>query len=570
MGFRRQLGICRRRVFAIALATLLSIGSASLAAEAWRPLVPEDWLAVAATPDWQATEAKLTKLLAKFSYNYAGASAALLQLAGVDQLGVADGEVVVGVAGSPNGQAAGLVPFALLPVDDFTTLVESLGGEVTGDVGVATLLGFDVCLAPGGGWALAMPLEQLELAQTIVERSRHPPRDADIPAADLTVELSPAGLDFAIARADAVDWRSRKRILNRGLNWPPSLTLIDAAIAQNGPLLARWRERFDGLKVGFTIGDEDRLVAEVVGPLREPIASLPTGAAKGVDLPAPSPMARLTGRGDGPTSDLLVDLYLAYARGRPDEVDSPGYPLEPYQHFVAATRAAMQHVKHFSLIARTQPTDQSPLLANQAILLKLDDRSAFEAAAAEAILRWNAVVAGADAQMQIAFDTKRYEHRGRPLLEFSVDMIDAINVGVSPEIRTLMQRLFGEDSRYAWRLLPIGESHALFADLPLEDAIELCDQLEGVDAAVAEEQAPTIDRWQAEVYLDRFLAWQSQVLEVTQGRVLGGRRSRTMASSPPLQIDATADASQLKVQATLQPQTLQAMAGYLSGDASDR
>ncbi|MEM6799317.1 MAG: hypothetical protein AAF589_07360, partial [Planctomycetota bacterium] len=109
-------------------------------------------------------------------------------------------------------------------------------------------------------------------------------------------------------------------------------------------------------------------------------------------------------------------------------------------------------------------------------------------------------------------------------VEFHVDMVDAVDVGVSPEVRRLMDQFFGDGGRYTWRLIQVSDRLALLTDLPWAEARALAEQVEASPQASGGPKAngdeAAAGAWKLSVDPVRYLAWQRRVTQLMQGRPL--------------------------------------------------
>lgn len=549
----------------------LVIASACLASEpaaqGWRARLPDGWLAIAAARDAAKTEQAIVGLLDDLAFDYAGIVDQLRLAAGLGDVVLASREVVVGWAVDPSsGDHGNTAPyaFALAPTDDFAGFVRSCRGEMAGAVGVTTLVGVDLCLVPCRGWAFVAEVERLEAARGVMRRvAELPPgrptlSSADAAGPDLMLQLSPAGLDHAWRRAAATDPKARRRALAEGVPWPPTLAAFDAAFGQNAPLLDAWRGRLRGAQLTARVENQQvrfRLTAPLVDP------PPPGGAALPALATAMNPsrvVAELRGTA-GPLSKLVGPLYLAYAKGRPDEIDARAYEEANYRDFADAAARALSHVEAFHAVALPRGEGE-PVLAGQAVLVRVDDRDAFLAATSRVASRWNTLVSASRARMPLLFEADPAPEVGG--LAFSVDMVKAFGVRRSREIDQLLQGLFGPDGRWHRLLLPVRQDLVLLADLPTAEAVAIAKRL--ADANPAAGPSPPVDppAWRGTLEVDLAAALLQTWRKANRpgGRV---REAAPIRRSPPLRARAELVQAEFRCEAVISRDTLRAIGGSL-------
>ena len=548
---------------ALWLLIALFVGPTRAAEEPWRPLLPNGWLAVAVTHDVEATEKKFASLLDDVGLQYNSVFASLKQAAGVGGFEFEAGELVLGLA--KPGPDAPAYWFALVPAREFATFVQAVGGEMTGDLGVVTLLGVDLCLAPCGDWAIVTSLDQLAVAEKAMQKSAQATAQAT-KASDLAIELSAAGIELLITRADEQDDALRNRSLRGALVWPPKLEAVDAALAQNLPLLRRWSTLLDGLRAEATLDDAGELRVVLSAPLREP----PTGAAKPAAAALAQPPAgpgiiELTGSGASPFAKPLLELYLAYLNGRPDVVDAKRFPAQSYTEFSQAVAAVFGQVEGFSSRLVEHVGADAPLYSNQAAVVSVADGDAFLDATRNVVSKWNALVAEAEPEVDLQFETKPIKLADCDGLLLDVDMVEAMKLGVSAEMRQIMHQFFGGQGRYAWRALKLSDSRVLLMDLPKQQAEAVARQLAKQPALGGNASPPKADSsWQANVRMDRYLTWQRRVQRVMRG-VEGDAVQPTQPRPATLDMQLTTRGGKLELRACTSRKSLRTLGEMQTG-----
>jgi len=541
-----------RLLLTITCAIQLAAGSAAFAIEPWRPLLPDGWLAVASTPDVETAEKKFAALLDDVGLQYNSVFAALKAAAGIDQLRLGRGDVVLGLAQSESNSPA--YWFALAPTRDFADLLDSLGGEMTGDVGVATLLGVDLCVAPCGDWAIVTSLDQRQIARQAMQRGVKAP-DRHAGEYDLALELSTAGIELLAVRAKQGDEQHRERTLRGALVWPPRLEVLDAALARNQPLLACWSKLFDGLRAEATVRDTGQLKLQLSAPLRQQ----PTVGKSGdghsgdgqavVELPVLAPntptIATAHGSGRAAIAEPLLQLNLAYAEGRADELGARRYSAQPFAEFRTSAAVALGQIKGFTAGIVSHQDKQAPLYSNQLAIVAVEDADAFLSTSRDLIDKWNSLIKESQPEVALLFRTHDLTLAGLEGVLFDVDMVEAMKLGTAPEVREIMDQFFGGKGRYGWRVLKLNDSRVLIMDLPTSEAERMAQLML---AAQAQSSISPAEPWQVEVRLDRYLHWQQSIQRVMQATPAKPNPPAT-SGSPTLEIQLSTKEGKLQVTA---------------------
>ncbi|MEM6799108.1 MAG: hypothetical protein AAF589_06310, partial [Planctomycetota bacterium] len=375
--------------------------------EAWRALLPDGWLAIASLrPDLDSVDAEVATLLDDLSFNYESALATAREVLELANLELGAGRLVIGVAETPANEASGSerFEFFLLPIRSFEEAISALGGEVVGDVGIATLLGKELCLAPCGDWLFIVDLEHLDIAQARMASAVDQPATAG-PTHDFTAELSADGMAWvAKLSTRAGNEATRRRVLRGLLRWPPNFDALKAATAENAPLVEGFRELFTTLQTSVDLGVDHGVSWRLAGCLSKPApqASAETGAALPDSVTASS-IASVQGSGRGPVSHTLLRLLLAYYEGRPDEIEARAYPNEAFAEFADRVFASAQRVDWFDAAIVTHADGDLPLYSNQAALLTVDRFDTFASALEDVFASWNRLVAKSGAATELVF-----------------------------------------------------------------------------------------------------------------------------------------------------------------------
>ncbi|MEM6330769.1 MAG: hypothetical protein AAF790_11015 [Planctomycetota bacterium] len=557
------------------------------AAEAWRAYLPAGWLAICTAPgDLDSLEVRVEQVLLDLAFDYTPVLDSIRTAAGLSELSLTSDRLVVGLA-KPGAQAkpdadGEPVVFAMLPLADFAGAVERVGGEITGEVGVATLLGVDLCLAPCDRWVLVGSLDNVELLRAAAKQERGatpnpaagviPPGPATHTPDDVAVEFSASGLAWLQERAERAPGGNRRRWALRGLlRWPPTVAALDAAVATNPPLVGFAQRRLAGVHTGVAATPSGGLRWRTTATLLQRPAS--QAGSVGRSLPAgvaASAIGSLRGSGRGPAADTLSRLLLAYTQGRSDEIGADRFPADAYARFADAAAAALRQVQWFDAAIVHRDTGL-PLYSNQAALLTVDDADQLAASLRVLAARWNEVVEASEAETALRFDATDFNRDGLRGVEFSVDMLEALDVGVSEEIKLLLERFYGSGGVYSWRLVAIpgrvdGQSRAaLLTDFPWPQAATLAKQIQASPKAAnaSASNATPRDAWSGTLCPTGYLEWQQRVTNALRGRPIPKPTERPEGGRPRLSFQASVDGLRLNFEAMVNRDGLRAAGASL-------
>lgn len=555
------------------LASLLLLTSNVHAQDHWRDHLPAKTLGFVVAPDLETAESKLAGVLDDLSFNYTGLLAEIKSTAGLGEFEFSQRATVIGLA-SDSEEANRYFPFALLPTGEFEALVHAMEGDVTGDLGVVPVMGTDLALVPAGDWTALTLLEHAGAVRPAgngpkLQSQQETPVGAP---GDLSVEITTLGYQHLQSRAGGIQARRKRRAL-RSESWPPRLEYLDAAYLLNRPLLDHLHRQFDAAQFSLSVDEALDVNALLHLPLKSTVFEETESdenaaefgryaAADSLLLPERDVIWSTAGDG-GLLLEQVSKLRLAYDRGRPDEIDAVAYVQVRFAEFAAASWAAYQYIERFELQSFTVSEGQ-PVAANQAILLRLSDRQAFEGEFKKMVVAWNRLVSESAAKMPVKFETRPLKREGQTGWEFDVNMAEAFGMQMTPELRTMLNGYYGNEGHLIWRMVRIGEDHCLVSDLPWKETQLIVENLTDNNATREAKQSQP-NRIQGMLYADRYLAWQEQQRKAMLGdtKVIGGKKKEAMPGAPPVRFDAAIEQGGLSLRFNADRETLQAVGEYL-------
>ncbi len=529
----------------------------------WRAYVPAGTLALGSCrSDLESLEADFVAAMDDLTYEYVGSLTSVRHFSELLNFEPGAGRVVLGAAETQQADSHGGDPcfFALIPVASYEEAVRDLGAEQVGDIAVLGFLGLEFCLAPCGEWIFVTSLEHQDVArQASLGNGQLRPRET---LSDVHLEMDNRGLELLTEwSAEVSDSARRRHGLRELLRWPPSLEAVQAAISQNGPLMAACKELFAGADLGLSFDKTSGMTWQMRGDLSNQSDS--TAVAIGHEFPEAivgNALATFSGPGQGPLSDTLESLCLAYTKGRPDEVEAKQYDEEAFAAFQESFGKTRSHVRwcHAALLPHAE--GPLPLYSNQAVLLTVDDFEGFAGNLRASFMAWNELVRTSNAQLAVLFAHQPFQEGVLRSDSFSVDMVEALFDDAAPEVRKIFEQFYGKGGRYVWRSFRLDDNRVLLTDLPREEAESLARQVaaEG-DTQPAEE----LGTWRAKLKPAALMRWQARVQQVMAGRPVDRRMGKPEAAPPRVDLRADVVDGQIVLSAQVTRQALRSIGGEL-------
>ena len=203
---------------------------------------------------------------------------------------------------------------------------------------------------------------------------------------------------------------------------------------------------------------------------------------------------------------------------------------------------------------------------NQFLLIRCNDADDQMDAVVEAIKAWNWLMDNADGEiMQLGSNETKI--RGRDAIQFDADMTaifapDPNSIAV-PEIRAIMERLFGKDGHFRLQVVRLHDKAVLVACASVAQTEQLIAELDAEKAATTESSSrdtlPDNRCFQAVINPHEFSKWRQTAKHVEMGEVLGGPVVKIFPNSPPVTAVLEVETGRLGAHVTCPDETMRAL-----------
>lgn len=442
----------------------------------------------------------------------------------------AKGDLVVGLAESTAGSPA---LFLMIPVADFDEFVTGLEG-VAGEESEIQLAGQRLLAVRRGNWALLT-----SVSGAIAKQTFNPPENL-VEAAGPLFDPDERGAISVIVPGDALRRAStligesgktpeelerlRRSFSLRDIRWNQPGDWAELLLVY-GPLVESLAQHTDGVLIqgrgaeNADVALSGTLLAKA-GETQEPGT---TSATKAAVLELPARQAFLTAVGPTATSwtPVGIELFLGHLASRTHELGVAQFPADEWEGFRESVHALVRKTTSASLIA-VAPGKEEPQLANQAVLLEVEDAEQFLSSVQELTTDWNRLLENADREVELVFDAKPLELAGRNGTRFVVDLPTAFQASHIPEVRTVLTRLFGNTGEMRIDVLPLDGNRVLVSQFPPETTSELI-------GAIGEQKPaePKDQQWILEFVPQVYQDWQNTTfLASFEGNIVGWKPRR--------------------------------------------
>lgn len=478
----------------------------------------------------------------------------VLQLEGVER----DGVTVVGVARQAEG---GYLPFALLPVTDYKTFVRAGDGDAGLAVTPFTLAGEELLASRRGNWVLltnvvedsstlgALEAKTAELLATLSQEQL------------FSGVVTPQGLAHlkSLAKSTPATSRSlayRRRLLaSRGIDWTDPADWRER-LAWHAPSVERWAEQSEMVVAGVDIADDKEI------ELRLKIA--PKQALEATRAPIALPAATLPDQrqvvlAEGPLASPWTTVGLATMVDRilaaPDAVGVDYFDpsaTSAWQETVLKVGEELQAVR-FWMIA---PQKDQPVMCNSAYLCQVEEADAFLEALDASFAAWNVLIERSRRDEDLIFETATLEVEGLTGKRYSVDLPSAVRQEDIPDVREVMQQMFGRNGRMVVDVVPISPQHVLVSDLtdPLRN------QLIGLLKEATLPEASEASGWTIAIEPAAWQDWSNDVKRISMGGNIIGWKPKRLASESQVVVHAQTQESTLAIEANIPGDVVAAIA----------
>jgi hypothetical protein len=211
---------------------------------------------------------------------------------------------------------------------------------------------------------------------------------------------------------------------------------------------------------------------------------------------------------------------------------------------------------------------------NQFLAVQVASAAEFSARAAELVKLWNAFNMAAEPSTGLLFEMQPVEIGGRAATRCTLDIAAAEGTPDIPEIRQLMERLFGPERKMQVFIVPIDETTVLLAIATAEQtaqeiqAIAARDSTNWNDPAIAtvNELLPRESDWRVFFSPAAYSTWGAREIGATLGDVIGMPKPRVISASPAVGLSGGVNGRELWIDAVVPAQTLHASGAAWSGE----
>lgn len=529
--------VARRLVAFFLLAASAGFGYADLPAQQdWRSHLPGEWLATVEIDSLERLEERLPSLLKPWGLETPPIEAWLANiLPGAkfdDRPWVA--ALVVGADGQP-------VPLVFLPAENFDRFCESLEADPAEDLAIATVGGFDIALQECGGWV------RIGLLDNDVDANPVGTAPPNAGKQNLRLNVSSTGWEQA---AEFLNTRRQGEIAaGQGRvspwRWPQRISDILDRLALFGPLA----QRLAGYDCTITIGvdwDEatDSLRATVDIPTPTPVASSVTKAPV---ILTNKPIFWAVSPGIVP--EVAVDLFLAWTRCRPEQVEASSYPQTEWEAFADAQRTMIGRCDSASYVMHF-PEEGQPVSANEVVAFTWNGSQASLGEALNATnAAWNRLLKATDSRTPSPVSTTPLNDNRGWLM--TVDLFENAGLDFTPELEALFDRFYGHGGKMVRQVVSSGQQEWRIVMHPSFD-----------DPNAASLPAPeTAAFLYGEVSIHRLLAWNQMVDDIGKEEDVGRRVRPPMDPTAPARFELTGG-NTLHAEAVMSQATYEAAVKY--------
>jgi hypothetical protein len=594
----------------VCIATVLTLPALSRAADVLAE-VPNGALGFVLVRNLSAVDAKVGQLASLLQRNIPRPLGFLKDFAGISDGLNPDGDFLLALFSSTNGSEQSLVFCVWLPVTDYDRFLSSLGATTIDGVAAATIAGEDLLVAQRGEWALVMDPDQRERIAELAVAEPAPPRlpawDKWIAANDVTVVAFSPGVRTLVASfaADgAADERSpdanNRDFARRNPNANPRLyysarryvTLAD--MWENAktefqkwsaamPELAGAMRQADIVGCGLRIDGSGNAQASVRVALGKS-ASTPLFGAGGKGS-SELPPSLYTGGGfvSNGAGRVPPAILSAYARGYARYLAAEMKVEERTELDEASLKRLMEagekaaglvHSIHFV----SQPGEAAqPIYSNDFMVVRVSSAGAFVEHAKEVMRLWNSANRNAKGDTRLVFDLDDTKIGETPATLYSLDMATLEGGLILPEVRQVMEKLFGPDGKLRLWIVPADEHTVLLAAATPDQmtaALKVLGEKQNIDwnrNGLRECNAllPAESDWRVFVDPHRYLDWQRREQAAIAGvPIIGGTLVRDFPASPPVGIAGGFCDGELWLEAAALAPTVKSADTYLARNRS--
>jgi hypothetical protein len=209
-----------------------------------------------------------------------------------------------------------------------------------------------------------------------------------------------------------------------------------------------------------------------------------------------------------------------------------------------AVKKAASEVR--SVVVLSQPGEKpQPVYSNEFLAVRVGSSSQFAEQAREAMRLWNSASRGAKGETKLVFDVEETKVGERNATLYSLDVASLDGGAAVPEVRQIMEQMFGPGGKLRLWIVPLDETTVLMASATPEQVAEVVKVAkqkkpiawsEGELTEVAR-MLPGEADWRGFVDLHQYFEWKRRESTAMIGvPVIGGPMVRDFPSAPPVAV----------------------------------
>lgn len=475
-------------------------------------------------------------------------------LEGVDM----GGDVAVGLLrlGTRN-----YTPFVLLPVNDYKAFVQAGDGDAGLVYTPLTIAGEELIGSQRGRWALIInPIEDVNDLGRLDEKFASKITDAVNDETLVTIAVPPQGVSelrrIASSRSEA-PYRvaSRRRMLaNRKMNWTSISDWEERLTLYRAPIIHLCKS-CDTMVLSADIGEQQSIEVELHLLSEKP----PTIADTQITLPAVEVdgqrhFAIAEGPWNSPWVEMAMKMYVDHASTGSDAVGITYFSTAEFNSLRKTVMKASGMIQSMRALA-IAPEKDAPSMSNSALLLEVTNSEEFLGVVDGAMTEWNELVNKSRRNIDFVFESKPLvvgDHSGK---RYSIDLPSAFREEDVPEVRQVMDKMYGRNGLMVADVLPVDKTHVLISDLP--DALR-----DGLLKGATDAQTQPVDNpagWTLVLDPAAIQDWNNLVQRHVNGENTIGWKPKPLECESNVVVEVTTQSPTLTIRSTIPGDVVQAL-----------
>lgn len=532
---------------------LLSLCTSAVAENVYDAL-PRNTMVAARISQLQQLDRLVQPLAATFGLDMPAIGDIAASIEGVD----VGGEVAIGLL---RIDSRSYTPFLLLPVNDYKAFVLAGDGDAGLEYTPLTLAGEELIVSQRGRWVLVVnPLENVQQLGRIDIDTASRIADATRSESLVTVAITPVGVaelrSIASSRSEApYRTASRRRMLaSRKMNWTSLSDWEERLTLYKAPLV-HLCDNCNLMLLSVDV-DQQQNVELAMHFMPEKPASI---AATKITLPATEVsgqqhFAIAQGPWHSSWVEMVVNMYVDHFAAGSDAVGITYFSPGEFNDLRKTVMRAHDMIQGVRALAIT-PEKDAPSMSNSALLLEVTDSQEFIGVVATGMTVWNELVNKSRRNVDFVFESKPLTVGDREGRRYSVDLPSAFREEDVPEVREVMDKMYGRNGAMVVDVLPVDETHVLITDLTDDLRNQLLNDLD--NSQVEADGAPA--GWMLVLDPAAFQDWQNLVERHVIGENAIGWKPKPLECQSKVEIEITTQSPTLTIRSTIPSDVVQAI-----------